>query len=116
MDERLEEISRKLLPGVIALFILLFLTGPDHFFEWVTNKIIFYLILFFFFKTIASIAMHGFDKKEFIPLVLGIILLIPYAYFTQLSIMGIIIMSVEVITIVSFFWVIFSSLKEKVRG
>lgn len=117
MDEKLEEISRALVPGVIALFVLLFLTGPEYFFTWVIDKITFYLILFFFFKVIASVVIHGkFERKEIIPLSLGIVLLIPYSFLTKLSFMDVIIMTFEVIIIVSFFWPIFSSLKEKVSG
>lgn len=113
-DERIEEI---LAPGIISLVILLFLMGPGSFYSWMIDKIILYLILFFFFKIIANAIIHRrLESSEIKPLLLGLALFIPYIFLTNLTPLEIIISLFQIIAIISFFWVIMKSLKSMISG
>lgn len=115
--EDMEKLASALMPGVISLFILLFLMGPGLFYIWLFDKITLYLILFFFFKIIANAFIkRRLDRSEAKPLILGLALFIPYVFLTKMSILEIFVSLFQVIAIISFFWVILRSFKDKLSG
>lgn len=117
IDESIEEISKALVPGMIALFVLLFLMGPGSFYSWMIDKIILYLILSFFFKIIANIIINRrLDGSEVRPLIFGIALFIPYVFLTSLTFLEILINLFQIIAIISFFWIIMKKLKSAIAG
>lgn len=117
INEKIEEISTVLAPGILSLFILLFLMGPDSFYSWMIDKIILYLILFFFFKIIANVIINRrLDRAEIKPLIFGIALFIPYVFITSLTFLEILINLFQITAIISFFWVIMKMLKSAIAG
>ena len=117
IDEKIEGISESLAPGMIALFVLLFLMGPSSFYSWMIDKIILYLIIFFFFKIIANIIINrSFDRNEIKPLIFGIALFIPYVLLTSLTLLEILITLFQITAIISFFWVIMKKLKSAIAN
>jgi cation transport ATPase len=64
---------QRMLPGVIALIILAFYWGPEYFYPWLFEILLFYAGYFFLIRIlILTIINREFNKDHLKPMVLGI--------------------------------------------
>lgn len=84
MDNGDIPISNKLLPGVIALLILLILWGPEKFLPWIYETFIIYLAWFFLLRVIVkTIINQRYDPSYTPTLIIGVL-----AIFLNIIILG----------------------------
>lgn len=70
----------KILPGLVALLILLFLWGPREFFPWLYEILIVYLAWFFLLRVIVkSIINQKYDPSYTPTLIIGVLALVASA-------------------------------------
>lgn len=119
MEEQsiLEEMLEKAIPGLAALVVLIFLLGVNPFFAWFTDRFIMYVILFFFFRPVATLLINGgADKADIIILLIGVALFIPYAILTNITVMEMITRLLEIMAIISFFFIVLDTAKQRLQS
>jgi hypothetical protein len=114
LDEDIEQLAMRMLPGVIAMVFLFIIMLPPAFFDWLFNKAVLYVIFFFFYKTIAKAII----EREWTPgntkiLLIGLATFIPYVFLTEMTLSEIAIVLLQVIVIISLFWTTLGFIKEK---
>jgi asparagine N-glycosylation enzyme membrane subunit Stt3 len=115
LDEDIEELAKRMLPGAIAIALLFFLMHPSGFIDWFFNKAVLYVILFFFYKPVAKIIIERkLDPGDKKLVVIGLMLFIPYVLLMGLTLWEIGITLLQLIVILSFFWAVLGFVKEKI--
>jgi cation transport ATPase len=99
---------QEFLVGAVALFLLmmlmLFRNSMGYFFTWIVDRFLFYIISFLFINVaVDAILNQRWRRENTNDFIVGLLLFIPYAYFTDLTFIGSIQMFLELIVIVSFF-------------
>ena len=109
-----QEVIRSLIIGLLALLFLIILLSPSTFSTWFADKTVVYTISFFFFVPIVKIIMKGrYNKAYTVPILLGLIVLIPYAILTNLTLYDITITLLETTVVIAFYTTIFHLIEEE---
>ena len=115
LDEDIEQLAMRMLPGAIAIVFLFFVMLPPVFFDWFFNKAVLYVIFFFFYKPVAKTII----ERKWAPgntklFIIGLVAFIPYVFLTRMTLSEIAIVLLQVIVILSLFWTTFGFIKEKI--
>ena len=114
-DNKHEQIVKTLIPGFVAILLYMFILSPTVFFSWFNKKIILYLIFFFLTVPIAKMLIAWkFEKNQLIPMVLGVVFLIPVSIYMHLTFIDIFRSVLEVVIIISLLITAFGGLKNKI--
>jgi hypothetical protein len=115
LDEDIENLAMRMLPGAIAIVFLFFIMLPPVFFDWFFNKAVLYVIFFFFYKPIAkTIIERKWTTGNTKLLIVGFASFIPYVFLTKMTLSEIASVLLQVIVILSIFWTTFGFIKEKI--
>ena len=114
LDDDIEQLAMRMLPGVIAMVFLFFIMLPSAFFDWFFNKAILYIIFFFFYKPVAkTVIERKWTPENTKLLIVGLATFIPYVFLTKMTLSEIGFVLLQVIVILSFFWTTLGFIKEK---
>lgn len=114
LDDDIEQLAMRMLPGVVAMVFLFVVMLPPVFFDWFFNKAILYVIFFFFYKPVAkTIIERKWNPKNARLLIVGFATFIPYVFLTKMTLSEIAVVLLQVIVILSFFWTSLGFIKEK---
>lgn len=103
-----------IVPGVVALVLMMFLLGVTGFMDWLRDKTILYVIWFFFSAPIARILIDRKVNAESLAVVgVGVAVLLPYCIFVGASLREVLQSLLEVIVILSLLFTFFTVLKKK---
>jgi len=115
-EEKLQTLAKTLTPGLCAMLILMIIQKPEVFFQWMQDKTIVYTISMFFYVPLAKMLIRGkYDRSYTAPILLGIIMLIPYSIMMHLTLEEVVITLLQTVVVISIYSTIFHLIEEEVK-
>jgi len=110
-----DRLVAKLIIGGICMLIILFTTGFDATADWVVNALIIWTGATFFFVPLAyGIVTATFTLKYLFIMIIGVILLVLYGIFGELSPVDLTVSVIKSIVWMALFSLILDEIKDKV--
>jgi len=116
---KLSNIPNQMLPGAIALILLLiyytYNLHADIFFNWLVENAISFIIAALFIRVITNAVINRrLNPKDYKLLAIGIIIFIPYYFYTSMTLEFLILAFLEAIVFLSFYEAIISIVREAI--